>query len=228
MSKQSVDVNLFAERFSELLANSNETTYTLADRLSLSPGTISRYQNGIISPKMTAVNALAELFNVNPDWLRGEKDARRTVARTEPKNGYSEKIASFPVLGSIAAGYDSYADAEQTGDTVSIPQTYLKGRDPSEFFVLQITGDSMYPLYIEGDLVLIRRQNTATRSGQICAVVYENDKATLKRVEYNRGRNRLRLIPINPNYPPLTIEGEELEQCKILGVPKMVLREVND
>ena len=85
----------------------------------------------------------------------------------------------------------------------------------------------MYPLYQDGDKVLILRQSTLNRSGDVGAIVYDSEYATLKKVEYVQGEDWLRLIPINPNYLPKEITGSDLEQCRVLGIPTLLVREIN-
>lgn len=82
----------------------------------------------------------------------------------------------------------------------------------------------MYPLYLHGDKVLILRQQSVD-SGAIAAVLYDDDKATIKKVEYANGEDWLRLVPLNLEYEPKTIVGEELQRCRIIGIPKLLLRE---
>jgi hypothetical protein len=57
------------------------------------------------------------------------------------------------------------------------------------------------------------------------AVLYE-EYATLKKVEYVMGEDWMKLVPINPQYQPKTISGADLEQCKILGIPKLLIRQL--
>lgn len=226
MKNQEMDLQRFAERFAQLLSESEENTYTLADKLSLTPGTISRYQNGIISPKMPTLYAMANIFGVNPQWLRGVEHAPREVDLSKyPAPRITENYVTFPVIGEVAAGYDHLAYEDWEGEVVDIPLSYLKGRPQSEYFVLSVCGDSMYPLYMEGDKVLILKQSAMDYSGQIGAVLYDNECATLKRVEFTNGEDWMRLLPVNPNYPPKRIEKEELEHCRIIGIPKLILRE---
>ncbi len=71
MKKQDFDIKIFAQRFSQLLDSSQENTHSLAKRLGLNPGTISRYANGLMAPKVPTLYALAEIFNVDPLWLMG-------------------------------------------------------------------------------------------------------------------------------------------------------------
>ncbi|WP_084524362.1 helix-turn-helix domain-containing protein [Lutispora thermophila] len=44
----------------------NETVYSLAEIVHLSPATISRYSNAEMAPKITTIEVLANHFNVNP------------------------------------------------------------------------------------------------------------------------------------------------------------------
>ena len=145
-----------------------------------------------------------------------------------PSPTTTEDYTTFPVIGEVAAGYDMPALENWEGDTVDIPNSYLKGRALSDFFVLKVKGDSMYPMYQDGDKVLILRQTTLNHSGQVGVVIYNDDYATLKKVEYVYGEDWMKLIPINPAVPPTLIEGESLEHCQILGIPKLLIREIEE
>lgn len=229
LKKQSINLERFAARFAQLLSETEENTYTLAEKLSLTPGTISRYQNGLMAPKMTTLHAMANIFGVNPDWLLGAEKAERNAPPARyPIPRVTDEFVTFAVIGEVAAGYDHFAYEDWNGETVDIPTTYLKGRPQSDYFVLSVCGDSMYPLYMEGDKVLILKQKTMDYSGQVGAVLYDNECATLKRVEYVTGEDWMRLIPVNPVYTPKRIEKEDLERCQILGIPKLIIREVDN
>ena len=68
---KTVDLAVFAKRLSSLKETTDETTYTLAEKLGLTPATISRYTNGIMKPKVPTVVSMAQIFNVNEAWLMG-------------------------------------------------------------------------------------------------------------------------------------------------------------
>lgn len=144
-----------------------------------------------------------------------------------PPPGISDNYVSFPVIGDVAAGYDHIAYQDWTGDSIDIPRSWLHGRSPSDYFVLRVKGDSMYPDYQDGDHVLILRQTTMDRSGQVGVVRYGDEMATLKRIEYVMGEDWMIMRPINPQFPPVTIRDADLEQCTVFGVAKMVIRELN-
>lgn len=160
---------------------------------------------------------IADVLRLDPVWLLGWDDDAPTI---------TDDVISLPVFGEVAAGYEHICAQDWEGDTIEIPRSYLKGHPIEDFFMLRVKGDSMYPLYMEGDIVLVLKQKTLNRSGEIGVIRYDGDNATLKKVEYVMGENWMKLVPVNPQYPPMMIENEDLELCEVLGVPRMVIREV--
>lgn len=63
---------------------------------------------------------------------------------------------------------------------VEVPDTYLKGRKPEDFCTIHVRGASMYPDFRDGDIVLVLKQNTMNRSGEIGVISYGDDKMTIK------------------------------------------------
>lgn len=217
-------MSTFGKILRELRKNEKLTQTQLAKKLGLAFSTISMYERGDREPDFETMEAIADYFNVSMDFLHG-KNIKNPVPYL-PSPVITEEFTTFPVIGDIAAGFDSIAIEGWTGDKVDIPNSYLKGRSKNDFFVLCVKGDSMYPEYHEGDRVLILKQSTLEHSGQIGAVLYDDECATLKRVEYAQGEDWIKLVPINPNVPPKKIEGEQLSHCRILGIPKMLIRDI--
>ena len=137
----------------------------------------------------------------------------------------TEDTVSFPILGDVKAGYERFS-FEEADEFVEIPSSWLKGRAKENFFVLRVVGDSMSPKYMDGDIVLMLKADTLDHSGQIGVVLYDDFYATLKRVEYVMGEDWLRLVPLNPEYKTEEIRGERLEHCRILGIPRMLIRNI--
>ena len=194
----------------------------------INEGAISQYRKGAYKASQRTLEKLARSLNVSIPWLMGIDVTTVSDGITFPSPIITENYVTFPVLGDIAAGYDSIAVEDWEGDVIEIPQSQLKGRDQSEFFVLRVKGDSMYPTYQDGDKVLILKQTTLGFSGQVGAILYEDENATLKKVEFVPGEDWLRLVPINANYPPKRIEGEELDHCRVIGIPRLLIREIED
>lgn len=160
---------------------------------------------------------VAKYFGVSLDYF-GEEYA--DIAEVSDK-----ECVSFNVIGEVAAGYDSLAIEEETGEITPIPRAWLRGVSPDEFFVLRVKGSSMYPDIQEGDYVLVRRRDSVD-SGKIAVVGYDTDSATLKRVEYVYGEDWMELIPRNPEYSVRRVEGSDLELCRIYGEVWRVVREI--
>lgn len=71
MTKKTVCKEKFGKRLSQLMEEHNETTYSMAERFSLSSPTISRYMTGQMAAKVTTIQLMADYFQVNPIWLMG-------------------------------------------------------------------------------------------------------------------------------------------------------------
>lgn len=196
----------------------NMTMKELGARIGLAESTISQYETGKRDPDNTTLLMIAEELNTSVSYLLNENKNRHPSV--------TDDVVRLPVFGEVAAGYEHICVQDWEGDTIEIPRSYLKGHPIEDYFMLRVKGDSMYPLYMDGDIVLVLRQKTLNRSGDIGVIRYDRDNATLKKVEYVMGEDWMKLIPINPQYPPMMIENEELELCDVLGVPRMVIREV--
>jgi repressor LexA len=112
------------------------------------------------------------------------------------------EVQRLPLLGQIAAGGPILAE-ENIEDEIGVPEPLGRNAD----FLLRVRGDSMINAGIlDGDIVVIRRQEEA-RNGEIIAALVGDDEsaneATVKR--FYRDGARVRLQPENdalePTYP---------------------------
>ncbi|MDQ2702655.1 MAG: transcriptional repressor LexA [Pseudomonadota bacterium] len=107
-----------------------------------------------------------------------------------------------PVLGRVAAGVPIGADA---GADAGVER--VLALDPALFslrpdYLLRVHGDSMRDEGIlDGDLVAVHRQAQA-RDGQV-VVARLDDELTIKRLQLQR--DRIRLLPRNPDYAAIEI-----------------------
>ena len=225
-------MNTLGERLKQLRnsrgLNQTQLSDALNDKFGLKTDRvmISKWETGFQTPVMNTVAILAKFFNVSIDYLNGDELSKSPYINLPPPN-ITEDYTTFPVEVEIAAGYEHIALEDWEGDTVDISNDYLKGHNKSEFFVLRVKGDSMYPEYQDGDKVLVLKQPVVNYSGQVGVAVYDGELATLKKIEFTEGENWIRLVPINPAFPPKLIENEDLEYLRVLGIPKLIIREVN-
>lgn len=145
-----------------------------------------------------------------------------------PAPRIAEDVVTLPIVTSVAAHYDamSFYEGGVEGETVDIPLKYLRGRPVSDYCVMRVKGDSMYPDFRDGDLVLVLLQSTLNRPRDIGVIAYGDEEMTIKRIDYVMGEDWLELIPINTSLPPKRIEGADLELCRVIGIPKLLIREL--
>ena len=131
----------------------------------------------------------------------GEKGRKRSIS-------LPSRRGQIPVVGLVTAGQPILAVENMEG-TVSWD-------GDSDCFALRVRGASMMGAGIlDGDLVVVRQQNTA-QDGQIVVALLE-DEATVKRLRRRNGQ--VWLMPENPAFSP--IDGTH---AQILGIVKGVIR----
>lgn len=207
-------------KIEELRKQKNISMAQAAKELGFPYTTYVNYEKGEREPKSEALIKIAQYFGVTTDYILGRNNI--------PSRTITEDFITFPVLYDVAAGFDKMALAidEWEGETIDIPRSYIHG-EKEDYAVIRVKGDSMYPDYKDGDRVLLKKQPTLDYSGQVGVLVYE-DCATLKRVDFVNGEDWLLMRPINPNFPPQRLDGSELEHCRIVGVPKVLVRKIKD
>jgi repressor LexA len=120
----------------------------------------------------------------------------------------------LPLVGEIAAGQPVLAD-ENIEDYVDIPP--IAGGEQGEF-ILRVKGDSMQDAGIlEGDHVVVHRQDTATNGDIVVALVGE--EATVKR--FFKESDHVRLQPENPAMEPIRSRDAQVVG-RVVGVCRRV------
>lgn len=207
------------EYLKELRTKKRDSQQAVADYLEITRQAYSNYENGNRQPDNETLLKLAEYFNISVDeLLRGPK---KTPA---PKSGHASPGGIWiPVLGSVPAGIPIEA-VEDILDWEEIPASMCSGG--REYFALQVQGDSMWPDYLTGDVVIIRK-TPCCESGEDCVVYINGYDATLKQVKLGEDGS-LSIIPRNPNYPPKTYTAEEVHDLpvSIAGVVVELRRKV--
>ena len=199
----------------------------VAKMLGVTQTAYCNYENGFRSPDKETIKKLAEIFGVSTDYLLETDESHNENLYPPPR--IAQNVTRFPVIGTVAAGYGAEAFEDwASGEAFDVPTDWLRGRPREDFFALRVHGDSMYPSYKDGDLVLVLRQTTLNHPGDVGVVRYNGEEATLKRIDYVYGEDWMRLRPENATYPAITIRDAELENCQVLGIPWLVVREIRE
>lgn len=131
---------------------------------------------------------------------------------------YSENKLSgvkIPVIGRIPAGIPIEAVEEILDYEEITPEIARTG----EYFALKVQGDSMAPQIMNGDILIIKKQDSA-ESGDVCVVFVNGDDATLKKIQ--KDENGIALIPNNPAYGIRYFTNKEIQTLPVRVVGKAV------
>lgn len=201
----------FSERLRQLRTECGISQQALANSLGdISKSSINMYERGEREPGLEMLEAIADFFNVDMDFLLGKSNIpnKARAGAFLPDNIIQmPEMRKIPLIGSIACGAPVLAE-EHIEDYIDIPKHIHAD------FALTCKGDSMINARIfDGDVVYIRKQDTVD-NGEIAAVLID-DEATLKRVRLFD--DHISLEPENPQYRPIVCWGEEMNSVRILG-----------
>jgi len=126
----------------------------------------------------------------------------------------AKQTVEIPIVGVIAAGQPIEA-IETSEDTITITRDEISRQ--GRHYALRVQGNSMIGEGIfDGDVVVIRKQETA-ENGQTVVAVIDDNEATLKKLYRENGRFRLQ--PANPTLFP--IYRDEVE---VRGIVVKIIR----
>ena len=152
-------------------------------------------------------------------YIRRDPTKPRAIELLKHKNRTKMKAETVmvPLVGKVTAG-EPITAIENIEDYYPLPRKFV-GEDQS-VFLLSVQGDSMINAGIlDGDYVVVRKQNTAN-NGDIVVAMTQEGEATVKR--FYKEENHIRLQPENDQLEPI-----RLPQVTILGKVISLLREID-
>lgn len=225
----------FANRLKKALDYNNMRPIDLANKTKISKAQICNYLKGTYKAKQDKLYIIAKALDVSEAWLMGYDvdmdrewfpDNKEDLTNITIDNArYIEtttKTVKIPILGKVPASVPIEAIEDIIGYE-EIPASML--RDGNNYFSLKIDGDSMYPDYKTGDIIIIRQQSDCN-SGDDCVVMVNGDDATFKRVV--KQEKSIILKPLNNEYEPYYFDEYEImtKPVKIIGVAVEVRRKL--
>lgn len=150
-------------------------------------------------PRWPSTESLTRILEVTRTSL-GQFAALADDAATPP--------TTLPLLGLAQAGLDGFFDDAglPTGD--GWDQTELP-RTGDTLFSLRISGDSMVPLYREGDRVIVDQARTEVRRGDRVVVRTLDGETMAKEIVFLTART-VTLGSINPAYTPRILNRRDI------------------
>lgn len=200
----------------------------LANKTGIDKSLISNYLQGNYKAKQDKLHKLAVVLDVSEGWLMGynvDMD-REWFDDAELDNAeiirVQSNVVKIPILGKVPAGIPIEAIEDILGYE-EIPYDWIK--NGNKYFALKVNGDSMYPDYRTGDIIIIKQQPDC-ESGDDCVVMVNGDDATFKRVI--KQEKNLILKPLNNEYEPYSFNEYDImtKPVRVIGVAIEVRRKL--
>ena len=219
----------FGNYLEKMMMKNNYTLEYIAKQTDSSLSVVGHYRKGIRIPKDDFVERFIEKFietdkeadeiryivayDRTPDLIKRKLDENNQ----EEKNKQQAEIITLPVLGKAAAGlgHINFEDNTRMEVLSSISNVEL----PKDAYLVEVSGDSMFPTLSDGDLVIINPVQKQMRmvDGKVCVFSY-HDQTYIKRLKISK--NEVRLVSDNidkKRYSDIVISDEELEYLKCYG-----------
>jgi repressor LexA len=141
--------------------------------------------------------------------LTSEKGKKRSI---HALNDYKRGVVEIPLMGIIAAG--GPIEAIRDPRPIDVPASMLGVG--AKYYALRVAGESMIEEGIfDGDIVIVRDQQTVDDGEKAVAYLPDDDTVTLKKLY--REKDRIKLVPANKKLQPFYETNVEV-QGKVVGV----------
>ncbi|MBH4729752.1 helix-turn-helix domain-containing protein [Staphylococcus aureus] len=228
-------MNSFKDRLKQIMSERKISQSELSRRTGIGRNSISDYLNGKYEAKQDKVFELAKALNVNEAWLMGfdisknrkieNNDITSIYSKLTPprqsnvlkyatnqleeQNNDSDNLVDFNSYIQEKSEVDIYGCASAgIGERLynePISKEFVRGYVPAHDIALKVNGDSMEPLFKNGQIIFIEKSHTI-KDGQIGVFIINGD-AYLKKVYVED--NRLTLVSLNKKYKDLHFYDNE-------------------
>ncbi|WP_399625923.1 LexA family transcriptional regulator [Staphylococcus aureus] len=228
-------MNSFKDRLKQIMSERKISQSELSRRTGIGRNSISDYLNGKYEAKQDKVFELAKALNVNEAWLMGfdisknrkieNNDITSIYSKLTPPrqsnvlkyatnqleeqnndsdnlvdfNSYIQEKSEVDIYGCTSAGIGERLYNEP------ISKEFVRGYVPAHDIALKVNGDSMEPLFKNGQIIFIEKSHTI-KDGQIGVFIINGD-AYVKKVYVED--NRLTLVSLNKKYKDLYFYDNE-------------------
>lgn len=203
------------------------STYDVNNLTKISQSYISLIEKGKRKPSAVILKTLAPVYGLDymdlyekAGYIDLIEDEKKDILKKIGAIPLSEiKTTKIPVLGKVKAGYN-YLAQENIIDYIYFN---IDGVDKENYYALYVIGDSMEPLFDDGDIVIVHKQDDFN-NGDNCVVLINGEEATIKKVY--KGTTGIKLQAVNPYYPPRIFTEEEIRDLpvKVIGVVEKSIR----
>ena len=195
---------LIGRNISNLLLKRGKSQKDLCDNLGFSPASVSSWVNGTRIPKEGNIVLMASYLDCSVDDIA-----------LDPKEAHRKRSFSIPVYARVGAG----PPLEASEEIIDREEISERMASLGSFYGLRISGDSMEPRIVRGDVVIVRKQDTADDGDIVIAIVNQND-AVCKRLKKYKGG--IALVSNNPMYEPMYFTITDTQDIPVRIIGKVV------
>lgn len=241
MDKEQIAI-VIGEKIKQYRLANGWTQQELGTKIGMSKNAIGNYEKGFRSPKKNTMFDLAKAFSISIDDLFPpvQKDSasdiqsiydelepnrqRKVITyaeklRDEQKNEEEAKINEVSEAISLyqvevvsetaaACGFNygfGYEDTDR--ETIEVDE-----KPPRHDIATKVSGDSMQPVYQDGDILYLVDKGLTTYNGDLAVIAY-GDRSYFKRIYTENGR--LRLVSLNDKYENIILDFPPAEDTHI-------------
>ena len=241
MDKEQIAI-VIGEKIKQYRLANGWTQQELGTKIGMSKNAIGNYEKGFRSPKINTMFDLAKAFSISIDDLFPpvQKDSasdiqsiydelepnrqRKVITyaeklRDEQKNEEEAKINEVSEAISLyqvevvsetaaACGFNygfGYEDTDR--ETIEVDE-----KPPRHDIATKVSGDSMQPVYQDGDILYLVDKGLTTYNGDLAVIAY-GDRSYFKRIYTENGR--LRLVSLNDKYEDIILDFPPAEDTHI-------------
>lgn len=137
------------------------------------------------------------------------KDQKRQQNKIHPINE-NDNTYYVDVLGAVSAGTGEWLTDEQHEEIT------VNNEPPEHDFALRVNGDSMIPLFSDGQIIYVNRVDDLdmVRNEQI-VIAELNGDAFVKKIVFDNNRKDCQLISLNKEYKPINVTKDD--DFKVVG-----------
>lgn len=200
----------------------------IARKLGITRQSYFYWENGKTRPNGKNTEKLAEILGVSPTYFESEYKIVETYlhlnsANREKVEEYAEELLSIQEESKVVQFY-SIKVIDDIELSAGLGESIYEEADTVEVFsdtdyqydiATWIKGDSMEPVYLSGEVALIR-EGGFDYNGAVYAVVW-NERAYIKKVYLEE--DGYRLVSLNPDYTDMFASSEDSPRIigKIIG-----------
>jgi phage repressor protein C with HTH and peptisase S24 domain len=125
------------------------------------------------------------------------------------RKGSAPKLKQIPLLGLAKAGKGGFFDDSGFPSGNGWEEIEVPGVTDSAAYALEITGDSMQPVYREGDIIVVSPAATVRKGDRV--VVRTSDGQVMAKVMQRQTARTLELASFNKDHDTKTLDMKEVD-----------------